>query len=373
MSSEGLAHYLEHAAFLGSRRYPRQGNFSSLDLGFDHFLTSFGGSTNAATFKDRIVFATMVRHPALEEAIDRMLDMVMQPELNRALVEGELHAVESEHIRNKKDEGHRLWATALRRFRYPLSRFPTGDSETLRRLPREAGIDVISHLESFVATYMCPENLFLFVNSAMSINDMQQAVEKVLSADWIQNIECRGLPTKNKLQSCTSSDDPVECSISVLEPRKPVAVMMNRLDSDSTVMSFIHFLAPHRLPLEFQEFLDQMIDGKESSSLRTQLLASHNVLPGFSGSLTVMPVSDLAIFQIGFQSPSSSNPNEVLLSIKSYFSQIASALRHDKFRESFLEALHSRLDLEEQMESPLMITDSKRISGWRFNSFQFKI
>ncbi|MEB3265027.1 MAG: pitrilysin family protein [Cyanobacteriota bacterium] len=69
----GLAHFLEHMVFKGSRR---------LAAGeFDRRIEALGGSSNAATGFDDVHFHVLMPPAAAVEALELLLDLVLQPRL----------------------------------------------------------------------------------------------------------------------------------------------------------------------------------------------------------------------------------------------------------------------------------------------------
>ena len=60
----GLAHYLEHMLFLGTKTYPTVGEYSE-------FISRNGGSQNAYTELDHTNYMVAVNNDAYEEALNR--------------------------------------------------------------------------------------------------------------------------------------------------------------------------------------------------------------------------------------------------------------------------------------------------------------
>ncbi|MFN7227503.1 MAG: M16 family metallopeptidase [Synechococcaceae cyanobacterium] len=72
-TESGIAHFLEHMVFKGSQR---------LAAGeFDRRIEALGGSSNAATGFDDVHFHVLIPPPAAAEAMDLLLDLVLQPRL----------------------------------------------------------------------------------------------------------------------------------------------------------------------------------------------------------------------------------------------------------------------------------------------------
>ena len=68
----GQAHYLEHAVFLGSKKYPHE------DALFDYVMT-LGGTGNAYTAQLETNYFFQVGNPGFEKSFDILTDMVAAP------------------------------------------------------------------------------------------------------------------------------------------------------------------------------------------------------------------------------------------------------------------------------------------------------
>ncbi|WP_186488896.1 M16 family metallopeptidase [Synechococcus sp. BIOS-U3-1] len=72
---EGIAHFLEHMVFKGSRRLgPGE---------FDRRIEALGGSSNAATGFDDVHYHVLVPSAESKEAVDLLLDLVLDPALEQ--------------------------------------------------------------------------------------------------------------------------------------------------------------------------------------------------------------------------------------------------------------------------------------------------
>ena len=57
---QGLAHFLEHMLFLGTEKYPVEGEYKK-------FITGNGGGTNASTSQEKTTYFFRVKNDALEQ------------------------------------------------------------------------------------------------------------------------------------------------------------------------------------------------------------------------------------------------------------------------------------------------------------------
>lgn len=98
ITQQGMAHYLEHMIFMGSKRYP------DVD-GLMTFLQKNGGRTNASTNFMRTAYHFHVNHDAFDEAVARMADALAFPILSPEYSKKELNAVNAELVRAKARSG----------------------------------------------------------------------------------------------------------------------------------------------------------------------------------------------------------------------------------------------------------------------------
>ena len=127
----GIAHFLEHLLFMGSETYP--GESAYIKQIWDN-----GGSLNAYTATDRTVYTFSVNNNAFSTTLDMFSHMFIDPLFNPSGIARELHAVDQEHDKNIENDGNRLWMVLKETANpaHPVTRFSTGNSETLGGIPR---------------------------------------------------------------------------------------------------------------------------------------------------------------------------------------------------------------------------------------------
>jgi len=89
----GLAHFVEHMLFLGTKKYPNENEYSS-------FLSKNSGSSNAATYPDLTKFYFDVMPEKFEDAVDRFSQFFIAPLFTESATLREINAVHSEHEKN---------------------------------------------------------------------------------------------------------------------------------------------------------------------------------------------------------------------------------------------------------------------------------
>ncbi len=123
----GIAHFLEHMLFLGTKKFPEAGEYQE-------FIRRNGGSDNAYTSFNHTNYYFSIGTAHFEPALERFSRFFIDPTFDPLYVDRERSVVHSEYQARKKDESRRiqdaqkLWLNAA----HPASRFAVGSLETLR-------------------------------------------------------------------------------------------------------------------------------------------------------------------------------------------------------------------------------------------------
>ncbi len=134
----GLAHFLEHMLFLGTKKYPTPDEYQK-------FISDHGGSHNAFTSLEHTNYFFDVQADFLEEALDRFSQQFTSPLFNEDYVQREANAVHSEYTSKIKDDGRRFFSaikTTLSK-NHPYSKFSVGNLETLQDRPEKSLRDAL--------------------------------------------------------------------------------------------------------------------------------------------------------------------------------------------------------------------------------------
>ncbi len=132
----GVAHYLEHLLFLGTKKYPDPNSYSK-------YLQANQGYSNAYTAREYTNYFFEVNHDAYEGALDRFSRFFTEPKFDPDFVLRELNAVNSEHQKNLLDDGWRTRQLARAEMKkgHPQTYFATGSIDTLENASRQDIID----------------------------------------------------------------------------------------------------------------------------------------------------------------------------------------------------------------------------------------
>jgi len=185
---QGLAHFCEHMVFLGSKKYPEEDSFSKE-------LAMYGGSNNAYTASDQTVYYAEVGNEGVEKTFDIFAHFFIDPTFASNMVDKEVNAVDSEHKKNMPDTQRRLWHLLRSKAnpKSPLSKFSTGDLNTLKLEPEKQGKSLAAALEHFHAENYCPSRMHLVIMSNSTAAEQLKMARK--SFDVLKKDSCKARPT----------------------------------------------------------------------------------------------------------------------------------------------------------------------------------
>ncbi|MYB35428.1 MAG: hypothetical protein F4X92_10000 [Gammaproteobacteria bacterium] len=164
----GLAHFLEHMLFLGTRKYPEPGEYQT-------YINTHGGTSNAYTSYAHTNYFFSVGTEYLEPALDRFSQFFLEPLFNPDLVDSERSIIQSEYLSLKKDEFRRLWDVQKKWLNpeHPSARFTVGTLETLR--DRE-GLSARDKMLWFHEKYYSANLMALAVVGRDSLDQLEELV-----------------------------------------------------------------------------------------------------------------------------------------------------------------------------------------------------
>jgi predicted Zn-dependent peptidase len=147
----GVAHFMEHITFKGTKRFPSTRAISEA-------IEGVGGSFNAATDRESTVYWVRVPRREATRAMDVVGELIVRPNLDEAEIDGE-RAVIVEEIRSYLDDPAEYAQTLFQQAMFgtgPLGREICGDEDGIRALPSET-------IRSFWRTMYRPANTVIAV------------------------------------------------------------------------------------------------------------------------------------------------------------------------------------------------------------------
>ncbi|KAJ2788177.1 metalloprotease, partial [Coemansia linderi] len=173
---QGLAHFLEHMLFLGTEKYPQEGEYNA-------YLAKHSGRSNAYTSFTETNYYFSVFNGALENALDRFSQFFISPLLNADCVDRELNAVDSEHkgyLQSDSWRTHQLISMTSNPT-HPYSGFNVGNIETLKGAAEKLGLDLREELVKFYQKYYSADIMRLVVVGNHSLDVLTEWVTSKFS------------------------------------------------------------------------------------------------------------------------------------------------------------------------------------------------
>ena len=171
---QGLAHFLEHMLFLGTKLYPDGSEYQQ-------FISQYGGSNNAWTATEHTCFFFDIDHQQFEPALDRFSQFFISPLLSAEYVNKERKNIDAEFKLKLKDDIRRLYDVHKETINpaHPFAKFSVGNTETLADRPDENLRDTL--LDFFNKHYVAGA-MTLVVEGPQSLNQLKQWVTAKFSA-----------------------------------------------------------------------------------------------------------------------------------------------------------------------------------------------
>lgn len=170
----GLAHFLEHMLFLGTKKYPKESEF-------EEFIEKHGGSNNAYTDMEHTNFYFDILPNDLEGALDRFAQFFIEPKLSESNCGREMNAVNAEHKKNIQNDGWRSVEInrQISNKTMDYGKFGTGDVKTLGHHPNDV---MVKKLRSFWKKHYTAKNMQLVVIGGHDLNTLATWVSNSFSA-----------------------------------------------------------------------------------------------------------------------------------------------------------------------------------------------
>jgi len=143
----GLAHFLEHMLFLGTKKYPKAGEYQE-------YINAHSGSNNAYTSLEHTNFHFDIDPQYLDPALDRFAQFFIAPLLDESYVSRERNAVHSEYAAKIKDESRRSWdvMSTLTNPANKSARFSVGTLETLADNKTKVRDDLVKFYQTWYSS-----------------------------------------------------------------------------------------------------------------------------------------------------------------------------------------------------------------------------
>lgn len=164
---KGIAHFLEHLVFKGSKNYSCRKIKESIE--------GVGGSLNGFTTEELTCYLVKIPHPYIDLVLDILSDMVINPSLQQKEIEKE-RTVIIEEIKMYKDLPQSYVHELLNKLLWPnqpLGMTISGQVESVSRIRRE-------DLLAFKKQYYTPCNIVISAAGKLEHNRFRNRIEKFL-------------------------------------------------------------------------------------------------------------------------------------------------------------------------------------------------
>ena len=163
----GLAHFLEHMLFMGTKSYPDED-------AYERMLEEYNGNYNAYTDDTRTVFYFDIQQNALTKILPLFAGFFTEPLMSKDAVAREMNAVHSEHEKNLQVDYWRIaeLQAHLASKEHPFSKFGTGNLDTLKK-PK-----TVEALHEFYQKHYSSDKMTLCVLGNQSLDSLQALVKE---------------------------------------------------------------------------------------------------------------------------------------------------------------------------------------------------
>ena len=275
-NQQGLAHFLEHMLFLGTKKYPEAGNYQS-------YINTHGGSHNAYTSTDVTNFYFDIKPSAYEGALDRFSQFFTTPLFSEALTQREKNAVDSEYKAKLKDENRRNNQALKTLFnpKHPYSRFAVGSLDTLKDRPNNPLREQL--LKLYKENYFS-DNMALVMVANLPYNQMATLARQYFS----------DIPSKPTIRKKTHFP-------TLISPTDKPHLQFVRSLIDNSTLNFYYQIDAQEKNYKTQptRYLSYILGNENKGSLYASL-KSEGLINGISAS-TSADYGDNALFMVKIQ------------------------------------------------------------------------
>ncbi|KAG4065756.1 hypothetical protein HA402_012434 [Bradysia odoriphaga] len=166
---QGLAHFLEHMIFMGSKKYPNENEF-------DQYIKRSAGFDNAETDCEETFFYFEVAENHLDGALDRFANLLKEPLMLKECMTREREAVESEFQSkmHKNDVRREQLLSSFGNPNHPCSIFTWGNQKTLQENVNDD--DLHRRVHEFRKRHYSAHRMFVCIQARLPLDEIQRLV-----------------------------------------------------------------------------------------------------------------------------------------------------------------------------------------------------
>lgn len=168
-SQEGVAHFIEHMAFNGSKKYPERTAIKY----WESLGAKFGISINAYTAYDKTVYFLSIPSDKagknIQKTLDIYADWLTNLNFKRKNIEKERGIILQEWANAKETD---IFADAKKADIPQLTRIPIADDKAIKRINKKT-------IKEFYKTWYAPQNATLIIVGDINTKKLQKHVENI--------------------------------------------------------------------------------------------------------------------------------------------------------------------------------------------------
>jgi len=177
---QGLAHFLEHMLFLGTKSFPDGSEYQK-------FISQHGGNHNAWTGTEHTCFFFDITATHFLSALERFSEFFIAPLLADNFVVKERENIDAEFTLKLKDDIRRLYDVHKETVnpKHPFSQFSVGNLDTLAD---RDGKNISQEVQAFFQQFYRAQYMTLALEGPQEIDELKRLAEQLFSP--IQSAEC---------------------------------------------------------------------------------------------------------------------------------------------------------------------------------------
>lgn len=314
-SYPGLAHFLEHMLFLGTKQHPKVGEFQQ-------YIQENSGHTNAFTSSDITAYHFTVMPSAFSEALTRFSEFFKDPLLDPTYVEKERMSVNAEWKMRFNNDGVRFISVNKQMLNpnHPYAAFDVGSNKSLAG----TGDELVQALRQFYHRYYIANQMALVLVSSEPLLVMKQKVVARFS----------------KIRSGPKNTRP---KLPIWNATKPQEVAIQTAGKDSSLLlSFPMKNIMMEYPQAY-DFLSFLIDRTDQNGLLEHLkpLGASDLSSSF---MTYDAEQGTWLIEINLLPSGLSNKDQITTSVLSYLGQINQDVKNKGLFEELKRAGQTSFD-----------------------------
>lgn len=178
--AQGIAHFLEHMLFMGSKKYPKPNEYMQ-------FIQENGGDTNAFTAAEQTTYLFSINSSKFEPALDRLSSSIKDPLFDPTMVGKEINAVNSEWLLNRQSDSFIQQRTAGNTGNpdHPRTKLGVGNKDTLS----DSEKILLKKLRNFYKQYYSANLMKLVLVGKQSPKELKKLATKYFSKIKNNNVD----------------------------------------------------------------------------------------------------------------------------------------------------------------------------------------